>query len=320
MSKIKVYYKEEMIPKSGAESFSKSPFKPKLLIERLFHFELQDNFYFESNWDGFTQGDFATIHTQRYVDQFFIGQKPLCESNGIPWGPDLADAVRYTNASLYNAILGAIKGKDITLSPTSGFHHAMPGRGLGFCTFAGQVLASYKIFQQSGMIGAYIDLDGHLGNSIEDFKKDPKLGWITQLAIAHNINPEFSHEKYIENLKAQLLELEKSIANKTVDYIVFCHGADSHEWDEGWNPGESGQCSTSEWIECSKIVYQFVMDMREKYNRYIPLTLSLFGGYRTDDYNQVLNLHCKDLIQALNICCGTSIEDNIEVVKQPDIK
>jgi hypothetical protein len=39
----------------------------------------------------------------------------------------------------------------------------------------------------------------------------------------------------------------------------------------------------------------------------IPLTLSLFGGYRKDDYESILSLHTADLVKCLNILCGQNI-------------
>ena len=61
--------------------------------------------------------------------------------------------------------------KALTFSPTSGFHHARPEGGSGFCTFSGQVIASLKIYEEKKLVGAYLDLDGHYGNSIEDSRK-----------------------------------------------------------------------------------------------------------------------------------------------------
>jgi hypothetical protein len=46
----------------------------------------------------------------------------------------------------------------------------------------------------------------------------------------------------------------------------------------------------------------------------IPLILSLFGGYRRDDYNSVLSLHTADLVMCLNILCGRKINYKTEVL------
>ena len=103
------------------------------------------------------------------MEAFFSGIEPLAASNMLTWSRQLADSVRYTNAGLYHALASAVGNRSsVAFSPVSGFHHATPESGDGFCTFSGQVIASVRIFREDKLPGAYIDLDGHYGNSIED--------------------------------------------------------------------------------------------------------------------------------------------------------
>jgi acetoin utilization deacetylase AcuC-like enzyme len=103
-------------------------------------------------------------------------------------------------------------------------------------------------------------------------------------------------------LHSNLEILRNEIIEGRVHYVVFCHGADSHEWDE-----LASQLSTDEWIECSRIVYSFIKETEIKIQGQIPLVLSLFGGYRRDDYDSVLSLHTSDLVTCLNLLCGHKI-------------
>ena len=85
--------------------------------------------------------------------------------------------MRYTNASLYHAIEHAVAHPEqVALSSTSGFHHARPTGGGGFCTFSGQVIAAVKIYREHRLVGAHVDLDGHFGNSIEDSQTSVSSG------------------------------------------------------------------------------------------------------------------------------------------------
>lgn len=297
--KINMVYREEMVSDLSVGS-SKSPNKPRYLLDFLYRNRLISNFSLDENWEPFEKEEFYLAHTRQYVDSFFAGKEPFASSNGLYWNSQFADSVRYTNASLFYAIERSFANPEIVqFSPTSGFHHAKPSTGAGFCSFSGQVIASVKLWNKQKLRGAYIDLDGHYGNSIEDSKV-----FVRELnkIIPFNINPSGDHKTYIENLVRDLNRLSSELLAGNIDYVVFCHGADSHEWDD-----LGSQCSTEEWIHCSELVYLMINRVSQKLNRPIPLTLSLFGGYRHDDYNSVLSLHTADLCKCLDILCGQDI-------------
>jgi hypothetical protein len=85
---------------------------------------------------------------------------------------------------------------------------------------------------------------------------------------------------------------------------VFAQGADSHEDDD-----LGGQCTTAEWLEASSLVYGMLDRIGARLGKPIPLTLSLFGGYREDNYEAVLRIHTADLIRCLQIVCHRRDED-----------
>lgn len=299
--KIKTFYRPEQVCRKNIEnkSFSKSPLKPMLLMKYLEQNGFDEVMEICSDFTPFKKRDFLIAHTKEYVNDFFKG-KGLYETNSIPWSMDLVNSVCYTNSSIYNAIKFACENPEtITFSPTSGFHHAMPNSGSGFCTFSGQVIASLKLYTEKGLVGAYLDLDGHFGNSIPD-----SASYIPEIekAIAMNINPKYSHEAYIEDFKKELEKLAAFIRSGKVDYVVWCHGADSHEWDDLGH-----QCTTKEWISCSELFYSCMKELEEELGRCIPITLSLFGGYRADDYENVLSLHATDI----KIACQILLEKEL---------
>ena len=260
------------------------------------------------NWPPLDREDFYIAHTREMVDNFFDKGKTSRILN-IKWSPEYAESVRYENASLYQAIRHAVlHPEEVCFSPSSAFHHANPTRGALFCAFSGQVIASMKVYNEFGVCGAYIDLDGHYGNSIDNSRDFvPNIDKAIS-PVCGNINIMASHQKYLDELKANLEVLQNEIIEGRVQYIVFCHGADSHEWDE-----LASQLSTEEWVECSRIVYTFVRDLEISIGRQIPLILTLFGGYRRDDYNSVLSLHTTDLVTCLNTLCGHKVEYRTEV-------
>jgi acetoin utilization deacetylase AcuC-like enzyme len=308
---IRLYYRPEMALETDSETnFSKSPLKPLLFVEFLKKKHLLQYFEIVADWPPFEREDFLIAHTERYVSDFFDGKEPLASSNGLAWSEQFADSVRYTNASLYYAIYGAVKNPAaVSLSPSSGFHHATPRAGSGFCTFSGQVIASVKLYRQWGLSGAYIDLDGHYGNSIEDsrpFVRDLKFA----IPPGCNINPSGKNSAYLRDLRDKLRGLRELLLADKIHYVVYPHGGDSHEWDD-----LGGQCTTKEWMHASRLVYTMVREVSHSLSRPIPLVMALFGGYRDDDYDSVLSLHAADAALCLSVLCGRPLAYRPEVKK-----
>jgi acetoin utilization deacetylase AcuC-like enzyme len=315
--KIITFYDERMVLSDDSEkNRSRSPLKPKRLMEFLGKEKLLQHFEIKS-FEPFSKEDFLIAHMPDYVHNFFNGVKrkkpaddfaemqewtPSCESNCLEWSPQFAETVRYTNASLYEAIRHSILNPtEVGFSPTSGFHHATPWFGGGFCTFSGQVIASMKIYREFGLKGCYVDLDGHFGNSIEDSRAYVS-GLNEAIPKDANINIVAWGEQFVETLGYKLDALHTKIVKGEIDYVVFCHGADSHQHDDF-----GGGCNTEQWLRCSEMFYAFVNEVEKEIERPLPVALSLFGGYRKDDYDSVLSLHTADLVCCLNTLSSISI-------------
>lgn len=289
---VAVFYDQRQICEDVATSgsISKSPLKPKLVLAQLQSTAVAEALDVRS-FPPFEASDFLAAHSQRYVEDFFAGRKPLCESNHIPWSAQLADSVRYTNASLYYAQRAVIENpSQITFSPTSGFHHAKPEGGSGFCTFSGQVLSAVRLYREKGVSGAWIDLDAHFGNSIEDSRHYVQ-DLNNAIPIGCNLNPWGTHTEYLENLRVGLAQLKQRFLTGEIQWVAFAHGADSHQDDD---LGGAGHLTTEEWISASRMVYRWLKELDGDLGRPIPLTMALFGGYRKDDYDSVINLHVED--------------------------
>ncbi|MFN8714615.1 MAG: hypothetical protein ACK5Z2_17330 [Bacteroidota bacterium] len=312
-SKICSFYHEQLSPAQlRGHNASLTPRKPKMLMAYLRRMQLDRHFELKQNFKPFTREAFYIAHTRSYVDGFFSGEKKHTRGSNLQWSPDFLKSVQYTNAALYEAVKWAVQHpQQITFAPVGGFHHAQPAQGLGYCTFSGQVITAVKLFRESGLRGAFVDLDGHFGNSIEDSRSFvPDLNRAIHPEFG-NINPQGKHSQWINDFRRQLGLLRDAIQHNEVDYIVFCHGADSHEHDD-----TRGQCTTAEWLECAQIFYDFIARIDRKRNTPMPLALCLFGGYRKDDFDSVLSLHTADLVCCLNTLCGQEIVFEAKVKKQ----
>jgi acetoin utilization deacetylase AcuC-like enzyme len=272
---------------------------------------LSSYFDIKNEFRPFTNSDFQIAHENDYIENYFNGIQPLAGSNGLQWTSEFANSIRYTNSSLYHAQKYSLENPDsICFSPTSGFHHATPHSGGGFCTFSGQVISALKLYDDDSLkkiygtriVTAWLDLDGHYGNSIRDtYSFAPRLK--KAIPDEFNINPSGHGQDYLLDLSNKLELLKEAFLENRVHCICFAQGADSHRDDQ-----LGSQCTTKEWIEAHKKIYYFIQDLTEVLKKPIPLTLSLFGGYRDDDYNSVLNLHLKNLVSCLQILCGQTVD------------
>jgi acetoin utilization deacetylase AcuC-like enzyme len=268
-----------------------------------------------SDFEPFTKEDFKIAHTEMYVNNVFNGEGNHL-SNSLPWSKNLVESVRYTNAALYEAKKHSILNpQTICFAPVSGMHHAQPSRGSGFCTFSGQVISAIKLYNELRVSGAYFDLDGHFGNSIEDSRD---FNPILNLAIPKgcNINPKGTNESYIESFKSGLKQVGELIKAGKIHYVVFAHGADSHEDDD-----IGGGCDTKHWLLCATLFAEWVNEISNEIGKHLPVTLALFGGYRADNYDAVLDLHLKSLMICLEVLYGNDDKfDDVKLSKKVNLR
>jgi acetoin utilization deacetylase AcuC-like enzyme len=307
--KIYTYYtpKQVCINKIKDLSFSKSPLKPKLLMERIDTLGFSEMLDKKSDFKPFEKESFFLAHSKQYVENVF-NKTGNYKSNDLPWSKNLVNSLGYTNASLYHAKRHAIlHPESVTFAPISGMHHARPNGGSGFCTFSGQVISAIKIYEEFGLSGAYFDLDGHYGNSIEDTREfNPLLN--KAIPQGCNVNPFGNNEEYTADFARKLDLIGNQIKLGKIHYVVFAHGADSHMDDDlGWN------CDTYHWVKCAEMFANWVNEISNEIGKPLPVTLALFGGYRKNNYTAVLDLHIKSILKISNIVCGTSFKDNLEI-------
>jgi len=280
-------------------NYSKSPAKPARLMAYLATKGLADCLEIRDDFPLLEDKDFHLAHTATYVEDFFSG-KGLCESNNLRWSHEFATSVRYTNSSLWAALRNSLcHPAEVSFSPTSGFHHATPERGGGFCTFSGQVIASLKAWESFAAVGCYIDLDAHFGNSIEDSRRfAPDLD--QAVPKAYHFNGSQTDGEYFAMLETFVRgTLEPALLAGSVQYVVWCHGADSHRDDQLGH-----QCTTRWWLRCADFFWSWIAEMDAAQGRPVPVSCALFGGYRDDHYNSVLSLHTGDLMSCMRHLLG----------------
>ena len=124
--RILTFYTEHQVCFDNIQtaSFSKSPLKPYLLMQRMKKKGLTSAFRFQSNFQPLTKEDFELAHTETYVHNVFNGEGNY-RSNSLPWSKNLVRSVGFTNASLYEAKKHALlHPQTLCFAPISGMHHA----------------------------------------------------------------------------------------------------------------------------------------------------------------------------------------------------
>lgn len=302
MNKIKTFYTPKQVCHFMRDSFSKSPLKPHLLMRKIKEDGYGEQFDIVQDFEPITKEDFLIAHTEEYVNNMF-NKKGNYESNSLPWSKELIESLHYTTGSLLAAKRWAIENPyQICFAPISGMHHAKPNSGSGFCTFSGQVISAIKIYEETGLSGAYLDLDCHYGNSIQDtYDFNPLLE--KAIPKGFNINPNGFNESYIDNFKLKLKLLKQAILDNKIHYVVFAHGADSHTEDDlgGW-------LDTEHWIQAAEVFAEWVNEVSEALGKPLPVVMCLFGGYRSDNYDFVLDLHITSLLTCSRIIYKQDID------------
>ena len=299
---LDVYYRPEIAVSSDPRgNYSRSPSKPRRYVEHLLGSPLAPLVVLRPHFAPVSREQLLLAHRPDYVDAFLSGRGRDAASNGVVWSPEFADTVRYTNGSVVAAIRGALaRPGRVALTPTSGFHHARPNGGGGFCTFSGQVIAAVCAWREHGARGAWVDLDGHFGNSIEDSRAfAPELA--DAIPVGCNLNPDGEGADYLADLERRLARLGERVLAGEIHYVAVAHGADSHVDDD-----LGGQVTTAEWLTASELVYGAIGRWSAALGRPVPLVLALFGGYRHADPDAVLALHAADNAIALEILAGVT--------------
>jgi acetoin utilization deacetylase AcuC-like enzyme/acyl-CoA hydrolase/GNAT superfamily N-acetyltransferase len=170
-----------------------------------------------------------------------------------PIFPGLFDYVLlYTSATCTGVDLILDENANVVFNPLGGFHHASRSHSEGFC-FVNDVIVAIDSFLARGFRVAYVDLDAHHGNGVQDayFSDDrvlfislhqtgktlyPFSGFETEIGEGNGtgftINvplPEETDDEAYEEIFARLVP--KALRQFGPSVIVAAIGADTHKSD-----------------------------------------------------------------------------------------
>jgi acetoin utilization deacetylase AcuC-like enzyme len=231
--------------------------------------------------------DVCRVHEQDFVEAVLERRRP----NGFgSVSASVARSLLYTCGACYGSALIALE-EGVSASLTSGFHHAGPRAGRGFCTFNGLMVTCAQLFNERRVRKvAILDCDYHYGDG-------------TQAIIdAHGLAERVLHvsfgRTYREPQQAQaylaaVYALRGEVAAFEPDIVLYQAGADVHIDDP-----LGGLLTTEQMRERDRAVFAMAAELS------LPITWNLAGGYQVEpdgSIPRVVDLHLNTFEEALRV-------------------
>ncbi len=231
--------------------------------------------------DAASQAQLETAHQPDYVMRVLSGTLTPGEVReiGFPWSPEMVERSRRSVGATIEAARHACHAK-VAVNLAGGTHHALAGRGSGFCVFNDVAVAVHVLRQERlALHPLVIDLDVHQGNGTASiFAADPL---VFTLSLHGQKNFPFRKESSDldvdlpdgtgddDYLAALLRSLERVLETFTPDFIFYLAGADPHEGDR------LGRLKLTHQglLRRDQLVFQFAERLD------VPVVTAMAGGY-----------------------------------------
>lgn len=225
------------------------------------------------------------VHDPSYVEDVL----KLRRRNGFgSMSSSVARSVLYTCGACHDSAVVALK-EGVSASLTSGFHHAGPAAGRGFCTFNGLMITVSRLFAlgRASRV-AIVDGDFHYGDGTQAIIDQHELAdRVLHVSFGKDFRTPEHAEEYLDAVRA----LREPLATFKPDLILYQAGADVHRDDP-----YGGVLTTGQMRQRDQALFAIAHDLG------IPLTWNLAGGYQVEpdgSIPRVVALHLDTFEQAL---------------------
>ena len=281
MRTLKVFFSKELVADSGFVG-SPSDRKPGLVAEALGR----------TRWpvelvapEPTPVEDVFRVHDPAYVEDVL----KLRRRNGFgSLSSSVARSILYTCGACHDSAVVALK-EGVSASLTSGFHHAGPSAGRGFCTFNGLMITVSRLFaHQRATRVAIVDGDLHYGDGTQAIID---LHALSDRVLHVSFGKQFRKAEQADDYLAAVRALRDTFTRFQPDLILYQAGADVH-CDDPFG----GLLTTEQMRERDRTLFSIARDLG------IPLTWNLAGGYQVEadgSIPRVVALHLDTFEQAL---------------------
>jgi acetoin utilization deacetylase AcuC-like enzyme len=247
-----------------------------------------------------TDEEILRAHAPRYLERVVSGDLTDKEVRriGFPWSERMVERSRRASGGTLGACLAALE-EGFAANLAGGTHHALSGRGEGYCVFNDSAIAARAV-QAAGLADrvVVIDTDVHQGNgTAEILRGDPSV-FTFSIHGAKN----FPFHKEESDLDAPLPDgaddteflttLERSLerALEDADLALYLAGADPFEGDR------LGRLSVTKrgLAERDRMVLETCR------NRGIPVAVTMAGGYASD-VEDTVDVHFQSIKRAADL-------------------
>jgi acetoin utilization deacetylase AcuC-like enzyme len=247
-----------------------------------------------------TDGEILRAHAPDYLERVLSGDLTDKEVRriGFPWSERMVERSRRASGGTLGACLAALE-EGFAANLAGGTHHALSGRGEGYCVFNDSAIAARAV-QAAGLADrvVVIDTDVHQGNgTAEILRGDPSV-FTFSIHGAKN----FPFHKEESDLDAPLPDgaddteflttLERSLerALEDADLALYLAGADPFEGDR------LGRLSVTKrgLAERDRMVLETCR------NRGIPVAVTMAGGYARD-VEDTVDVHFQSIKRAADL-------------------
>jgi acetoin utilization deacetylase AcuC-like enzyme len=235
------------------------------------------------------------VHSTDYITRLCKGTLTEKEIRrlGLPWSASL---VRRSFYAVGGTIAAALHSLDegYASNLAGGTHHAYPDHGAGFCVL-NDVAVAIRTLRSRGLIrrAAIIDCDVHQGDGTAVIFAEDEQTFTFSMHGANNyplfktksrLDIELPNETTDETYLNVLAQNLPSIFQHEPEIIFYLAGADPYEDDK------LGKLSLS----INGLKARDAMVLRECYEREVPITTVMSGGY-AKQINDTVDIHCNTI-------------------------
>ena len=244
--------------------------------------------------DAASREQLEAAHQPDYVERVLSGTLSAAEVReiGFPWSAEMVERSRRSVGATIEAARHACQHM-LAVNLAGGTHHALAGRGGGFCVFNDVAVAIHVLrHERLALHPLVIDLDVHQGNGTASiFARDPL---VFTLSLHGEKNFPFRKESSDldvalpdgtcdeDYLAALIRSLDRVLATFTPDFIFYLAGADPHEGDR------LGRLKLTHQglVRRDQAVFDFAAQLD------VPIVTAMAGGYgRLMDDTVLAHLH-----------------------------